>query len=191
MAVPDKHYAGDTLEFVTSVPDFPPSAGWTLKYRFIPRFTTPVQLPIDITATATADDEYQVLVGPDFTAAWEPGTYNWGRWVEQAGARQVLDDLYSMGSLEILLHPAFAPAGSDNRTQAQKALDDANAALAAFAASNGRVKRYSIAGREMEFETSQQLVAVRNEWQKQVNREYRRAVIATTGVDPNRVLSRF
>jgi hypothetical protein len=29
--------AGDTLDFTTSVPDYPASAGWTLKYRLVPR----------------------------------------------------------------------------------------------------------------------------------------------------------
>ena len=30
-------YAGDTLDFTTSVAAYPASAGWTLKYRLAPR----------------------------------------------------------------------------------------------------------------------------------------------------------
>ena len=39
---------GDTLNFLTTVSDYPPADGWTFKIRLIPRFTSPVQSPITI-----------------------------------------------------------------------------------------------------------------------------------------------
>lgn len=190
MNVPDRLYAGDTLEFTTTVADFPPSDGWTLRYRFVPRFASPSQAPIEFDAAAVGDD-YTVLQGPDVTALWTPGAYGWFRWVYKSGARVTLDDLDSRGQLEILQNPATALQGFDNRTTAQRALDEARAALASFTSSNGCVKRYSIAGREMEFQSNAEAVAVVNYWQGQVNKEWRRQVIARTGVDPNRMVVRF
>lgn len=190
MTMPDRHYAGDTLEFRVSVPDYPPGDGWQLRYRFIPRFTSPAQTPIDLIATNDGD-EYLLSAAPSVTVGWVPGLYGWTRYVIKSGARQVLDDLDSRGQLEILADPVTVGQGHDNRTQAQKALDDANAALAAFDSTAGNVKRYSIAGREMEFHSRTALIDVRNEWQKIVNREWRREVIKRTGVDPNLMVVRF
>ena len=41
MNAPDRLYAGDTLEFSTSVPDYPPSDGWALVYDMILPVRTP------------------------------------------------------------------------------------------------------------------------------------------------------
>lgn len=158
MNVPDQLYAGDTLEFRVSVDDFPPSEGWSLKYRFTPRFTAPAQAPIEIVG-AVDGSEYSFLVGPSETAGWVPGAYNWARWVYKSGARQVLDDLQSRGQLQILPDPATAQQGSDNRTQAQKVLDDLKAAFADAAV---RAKDSASAGLPVEFRIGDRMVKYDN-----------------------------
>lgn len=139
MSVPDTHYAGDSLSFSIVVPDYPPADGWSLTYRLVPRFTTPAQAPITLVGTPNGDS-YDFLKGPTETL-WAPGMYGWARWVEKPGARVTLDDLDSRGQLEIKANPATADQGADNRTRAQKGLDDARAALAfaqaAAAGANG------------------------------------------------------
>lgn len=156
--MPDQVYAGDTLEFTLSVADYPPSDGWSLKYRFTPRFTTPAQAPIEVVASVSGD-EYSVLVGPSETAGWAPGAYNWARWVYKTGARQVLDDLQSRGQLQILPDPATAQQGSDNRTQAQKVLEDLKAAFADAAV---RAKDSASAGLPVEYRIGDRMVKYDN-----------------------------
>jgi hypothetical protein len=177
MTVPDIHYAGDTFEFRVSVPDYPPSEGWSLVYRFVPRFTTPAQAPITVPATVDGD-EFVIFQSPAQTAIWVPGAYNWARWVEKTGARQVLDDLDSRGQLEVKPDPATTSQGADNRTMAQKALDEARAALADFGSGNFRVKRYAIGGREMEFHSNAEAVKAVRYWEQQVAAEEAAARIA-------------
>ncbi len=187
MTMPDRHYAGDTLEFRVSVPDYPPGDGWQLRYRFIPRFTSPPQSPIDLIATNDGD-EYVLSAAPSVTVGWVPGMYGWTRYVIKSGARQVLDDLDSRGQLEILADPVTVGQGHDNRTQAQRALDVARQALADFTANNdGRVKRYSIAGREMEFHSSAEVVRVVRYWEQQVAAEVAAERIAR-GLDTGRTV---
>jgi hypothetical protein len=170
MTMPDVHYAGDTFEFRVSVPDYPPSEGWSLVYRLVPRFTTPTQAPITLPATVDGD-EYVLFQSPAQTAIWASGAYSWARWVEKAGARQVLDDLESRGQLEVRPDPAQVAAGHDNRTQAQKALDEARTALADVRSGNFGVKRYAIGGREMEFHTVGEAVKAVRYWELQVANE--------------------
>ena len=197
MTAPDKLYAGDTLEFRVTVSDYPPSDGWSLTYRFVPRFATPSQAPVTLVATVEGD-EYVLFASPATTSGWVPGAYNWARWVEKTGARQVLDDLDSRGQLELLPDPAQTNQGADNRTQAQKALDDCNTALAnvavrgANAGTSGLPVEYRIGDRMMKYQTVDEahvaLLKVRNHWQTEVNQETARAMKAAGLADPRKVL---
>jgi len=135
-----EHIAGDTLDFLDDVPDYPPADGWTLQYRLIPRFTAPVQAPVDISAT-TEGTQYRVQVSADQTAAWTAGFYTWSRWVEKAGPiRQSLGS----GQFEVKADPSVAAAGLDTRTSARRILDAIEAVI------EGRASRdqeeYTIAG---------------------------------------------
>ena len=158
MNVPDRLYAGDTLEFTTTVADYPPSDGWTLRYRFVARFASPSQAPVEFDAAAAGDD-YTVLQGPDVTAGWAPGAYGWFRWVYKSGARVTLDDLDSRGQLEILQNPATALQGFDNRTTAQRTLDDLKAA---FAAASARASVQGSAGVPVEYRIGDRIVKYDN-----------------------------
>src|SRR5712691_12530804 len=109
MNFPDTVVAGDTLDFTVSVPDYPATSGWTLKYRLTPRFAAPTQAAIVLTATASGVD-YSVQASPATTAAWSPGAYTWARWVEKAGARQTLSE---SGQLEVKADPALTAQGFD------------------------------------------------------------------------------
>ena len=159
--------AGDTLDFLDSVPEYPPADGWTLKYRLVPRFTSPVQAPIDITASTSGSD-YRVQAAASVTAAWSPGAYTWARWVEKAGPiRQSLGE----GQIQIKPDPSAAVQGYDGRSQARKAVEDLEAAMAVFQATSGRVKSYSIGSRQMEFESSDEIKSLLSYWRGKLANE--------------------
>lgn len=183
----DKHIAGDTLDFTVSVADYPATDGWTLKYRLVPRFTTPTQAPIVLTATSSGAD-YLVQASPATTAAWVAGKYAWNRWVEKVGARQTLDE---SGELEIRPDPSTQAQGFDGRSQARKAVDDLKAALATFTATSGRVKSYTIGTRQMEFETTAEIVKMMDFWQRQLDNECASANMAKGWPNPRNAAMRF
>jgi hypothetical protein len=70
---------GDTLAFTVTVPGYPASEGWTLKYRLIPRASGSA---IGFGSTASGA-EHVVNVPAATTAAWAAGEYNWAAYVER------------------------------------------------------------------------------------------------------------
>lgn len=182
-----EHIAGDTLDFLDDVPAYPPADGWTLKYRLVPRFTSPAQTPIDIVAT-TSGTQYRVQAAASVTAGWKAGFYTWARWVEKAGPiRQSLGE----GQFSILPDPAAAAAGLDSRTHARRMLDQIEAALEAF---NVGVKSYSIGSRTMTKADVPEILTMRDRYKTEVANEEAAAAMAsglgnprTFGVRFNRV----
>jgi hypothetical protein len=133
MNFPQVHVAGDTLDFQVSVPDYPSGDGWTLTYYLTPRFSTPVQARIPITAIANADGTYQVQASPAATAAWKAGAYGWARIVSKNGARQTLTGSEDQGEVLVRPDPTTATQGADTRSHAKKMLESIETALEAFA----------------------------------------------------------
>lgn len=166
MNFPDVIVAGDTLDFKVTVPDYLPTAGWTLKYRLAPRFTAPVQAPITIAASANADGTYQVQQSPTQTAAWAPGEYSWARWVEKSGARQTLSE---SGALDVRQDPATAAQGYDARSHARKVL----AAIEAVLESRASVdqEEMQIGNRSLKRTPLSELTALRNQYRAEVAKE--------------------
>ena len=116
--------AGDTLEFDTTIADYPATDGWTLKFRLVPR-TAGSGAVVDITATtATNGTDYTVEVAPAVTATYTAAEYTWFSWVEKSGARQQVED----GLVTIKPDPSTATA-NDGRSHARIALDNIEAVL--------------------------------------------------------------
>lgn len=177
-----KLIAGDSLDFTTEVADYPATDGWTLKYRLTPRFTTPAQAAITLTATTYQTTGYRVQAGPSETG-WEAGAYSWASWVEKSGARVTLEQ---GAELTVAPDPTAMAAGTDLRSDAVKALAAAKGALAAFTASNGAVEEYTINGRRMKFRAAADIVALISHLQGEVVREQRAAAIAAGQANPGR-----
>ncbi len=173
---------GDTVDFLTTVADYPASAGYTLKYRLVPRTSGTAIL---LTATASGDD-YRTQASPAISSGWTAGEYSWSGWVEKTGFRQIVES----GLCTILPDPSAVTA-YDGRSQAQKALDDANTALANFSSTGGRVKRYSIAGREMEFDSAADILQLVNYWSNEVSRENAAAAVKAGAPNPRRIYLRM
>lgn len=124
-------------------------------------------------------------VAPTTTATWTAGEYTWSAWVEKSGERRTVDN-----GLVTLKYDPNVVASYDGRTVAQKALEDARTALANFSATSGRVKRYAIAGREMEFDAAADILKLVSFWQNEVSRENAARAVAAGQPNPRRIYLR-
>lgn len=180
----DELIAGDTLDFRDTVDAYPPSDGWTLKYRLIPRFATPSQDPIDITASSSGT-QYRVQAAADITKNWVPGFYTWSRWVEKAGPiRQSLGS----GQLRVLDNPAAALQGLDTRTHARKMLDSIETAQLAL---KGGTKSYTIGSRSYTARDLDELRGDREYWARTVAAELNEELLNSGGQPGRRLLARL
>ena len=175
--------AGDSVDFVTSVPAYPASQGFTLCHRLTPWVAGAA---IDMASVTVDIDDYRTLVSNAVSALWVPGDYSWASWVEKAGERHSVDS----GLCKILPDPATATA-YDGRSKAQKALEDCQTALANFNAAGGKVKRYSIAGREMEFDNATDIMVLVSYWTNEVRLENRGRALREGQADPSRIYMRL
>jgi hypothetical protein len=131
--------AGDTLDFNTSVPDYPAGSGWTLKYRLAPRSAGTA---IDLTAAANGDD-YTVTATATTTLNWATGYYTWTAFVEKGAERYTVD----RGQLQIRASSTTLAAGTDTRTHARKVLDAIEALIESKGAAD--VMEYTIGNRSI------------------------------------------
>jgi hypothetical protein len=177
----DKITVGDTLDFSTDVINYPPSAGWTLKFRLVPKVTGTA---IDITS-APSNDQHRVQVGPTVTATWAAGDYSWTSWVEKAGARYVTES----GLVTLLPNPASSNVYADPRSFAVKLLEQIEAALASRG--NKAQLKYSIGDRSVEYSTFEELLKARSRLQREVAGEENAARLAAGLPSKNRILVRF
>ena len=103
--------AGDTLAWTRECSDYPPSAGWTLKYAL----RASEDVAIDITASG-AGTTYSIAVSSATSSPWTAGRYAWQAYVELAGVRHTL----ATGAMEVL--PNLALGDFDARSFASRAL---------------------------------------------------------------------
>ena len=133
----DTLVAGETLNFLAITTDYPASAGWVVTLYLNPRAGGTAT---SVTGTASGDD-HLLQVSAATTAGWAPGAWAWDTWAAKGSERYRLE----AGQLQVQAGLIGAAAGLDTRSQAQRALDDAEAALAAWTPTT---KRYRINGRE-------------------------------------------
>jgi enamine deaminase RidA (YjgF/YER057c/UK114 family) len=151
--------AGDTLNFATAVAQYPPTDGWVLKFRLVPRTTGGVA----ITLTSAADGtDHRVQAAASTTSGWAAGPYSWSSWVEKAGESYTVES----GQITILPDPRQVAAGLDSRSQAEQALDAINAKLAGKA--SDAIERYTINGREIRYYPLADLIKLRSHFVQQV-----------------------
>ena len=154
---------GDSLNFPASTPDYPANDGWVLKYRLVPRAAGGGAAPIEIIATAEGAD-HRVAVTAAVTATWVAGDYGWSSWVGKGAEQYTVDQ----GQITLRPNPRTVAIGTDLRSQAEKALADAKAALATWSPTR---RRYRIGDREMEFNSTADIVKLITWWEQQVAAE--------------------
>jgi len=153
--------AGDTLSLLVPGGNYPASAGWQLHLRLTPRGASGVVVVVDSTAEG---DDHRLSASASTTATWAADTYAWASWVEKGTESYTIET----GQITILPDPRQVAPGHDSRSLAQKALDDARAALATWSPTR---RRYRIGGREMEFREWADASACVKYWQGEVARE--------------------
>ncbi len=160
MAMQDSIVAGETLNYRAVAPDYPASAGWAVSL-----YVNPIAGGTASSVTSTADgDDHLLQVSGATTAGWTTGNCNWQTWVSKGAERYMLEE----GVLRVRASLIGAAAGTDTRSQAQKALDDANAALAAWTPTQ---RRYRIGAREMEFNSPADIISIISHWTSAVKAE--------------------
>lgn len=172
----DTLVAGETLNFRATTPDYPASAGWVVTLYLNPRAGGTAT---SVTGTASGDD-HLLQVSAATTAGWAPGAWAWETWAAKGGERYRLE----AGQLQVQAGLIGAAGGLDTRSQAQRALDDAEAALAAWTPTT---KRYRINGREMEFNAPADIIAVINHWRTAVKREQAEQAMAAGRRNPRKL----
>lgn len=159
--------AGDTLDFTTTVADYPPGDGYTLTYKLVPRSSGSV---ITFSASASGDD-YRVQVGPSTTATWAAGDYTWAAYAIKSGARYTVDQ----GLLTVKPDPATAST-LDGRSHARKVLDAVEAVLENRATLDQQ--EFQIGGRMLKRMPVSDLMKLRSRYASEVEREDANAKLA-------------
>ena len=144
--------AGDSIDeeveaFDAAGNEYSGEDGWEATFYFMPRgggSGTKFNIPCSWTG-----DAFRYQVAGATSSSWVPDNYSWALVVTNLGLQVTIEE----GSAVVTPNRATSDT-YDSRSQAQKAVDDCKTAYATFEATNGRVKSYSIAGRAMEFESS-------------------------------------
>jgi hypothetical protein len=174
--------AGDSLVFATSVPDYLPSAGYTLTYRLVRRDAAGAAITF---AAGVSGDLYSVSVTPATTAGWTAGRYTWASYVTKAGERYTV----GQGELVIEADPALITAPYDNRSHARKVLDAIEAVLEGRASTDQQ--QVSVAGRTLTRMPITELLLLRDRYRAEAASEAASEQIRTTGINPRFIGVRF
>lgn len=185
MSEPTTLRAGDSAAWSRSLPDYPPAAGWALKYRLI----WPAGTPVDITAGHDGTD-YTVSLGAEATQDYPAGAATLVARVER-GSGPTLERV-TLGQQAITILPDLAAATTlDGRSAAARALADAKSALTVYLAGGiGHVLETDIGGRRTKFRGVKEITDLIEYLQRQVSAENLMAA-AMDGRAPGRVLVRM
>ena len=163
--------AGEALNYRATVADYPASAGWVATLYLNRRAGG-----LATTVVSTADgDDHLIQAASATTAAWPAGAYAWELWARLGAERYRLD----AGQLQVLGSLIGASAGTDTRTDAERALDALRAAWRAYISSgNVTAASYTINGRTMTYRTVAELRQAINAAERDVQSEQRARDIA-------------
>lgn len=172
---------GDTWSQQDALADYPASAGWVLKTRFV---YDGAGTAFTLSSTASGDDHVTTAAAA-VTATWTAGTCTWVQYVE-LGAVQI-----TIGSGKIVLqpNPRTASTALDLRSAAQVGLDAVRAVLRGTASAG--VLSYSIAGRTLQRYSIAELIALESKLAADVVAEQRAAAMASGQGDRSKVYVRL
>lgn len=174
---------GDTLDFETTVNNYPATDGWTLNFRLVPLVAGAA---ITFSAgTASNGTDYRTQVAPATSAAWVSGIYAWNSYVTKSGARYSVES----GQVILLPDPAIATAPFDNRSHARKCLDLIESLLQSRYAAD--TSRFTVGDRERFKEEIAVLETQRVQYSAKVRKEDNDEAIANGGTGNGRILCRL
>jgi hypothetical protein len=115
--------AGDTIRWQISLPDYPASAGWTLKYALVSAAGKH-----DVTSIAAGAD-HLVEIAAATSAGYAAGLYQYQKYVEK-GAGETLERItLDLGTLTVARSLAALATATDTRSFARRALDAIEAVI--------------------------------------------------------------
>lgn len=121
------------------------------------------------------------------SAALIPGKWWWAAFYFATGVRITA----GQGELNVTADISAAAGVFDGSTIAEIALKAAEAALASFTSSNGKIKKYTIGSRSMEFATVPEILDVIAYWKARVFSEQSAKSVAQGLGDPRRIFVSF
>lgn len=188
MKIPAAIQAGDSVTWLDD-PWVDPATGkrydsgsYTLTYTL----AGPIAAPVNIAATASAPG-WSTTLDTTTSAALVAGKYWWQAVLTATGERITV----GQGELQVTVNLASQGANYDGRSVAEKALADAETALANFKASGGLVKSYSIGQRTMTFQDTAGILTVISYWKARVTAEQNAKLIAQGLGNPRKLYTRF
>lgn len=159
----DTIYAGATLDFlIETLTDYPASDGWVVRLVLNPRAGGSVRA-IDSVASG---DAHRLQATAAQTAAWSTGWYARQVWVIKGAEQYPVTDLFGQTEVRPGLNAA---AGTDTRTDAEKALAAIQATLSGKA--DSAVQSYQINGRQLSSYPLTELIKLRDMYLRQVSNE--------------------
>ena len=174
-----KLIVGDTLNFLTSVPDYPASEGWTLTFRLVPRTSGTA---IEFSATAEGVD-YRSTVSASTTDGWAAGEYSWASYVTLSGERYTVET----GTITLLPDPGVATT-LDSRSHARIVLENIEAVIEGRATTDQQ--EYTIGQRSLRRMTVDDLIKLRTRYRNEVYAEDQ-AARAASNLGGGRLLARL
>lgn len=154
--------------------------GWALAYY--------LRGPSVIDLVAAADGQgWKTTLSAAASAVLIAGTYSWSAALSKGAERITC----GRGALVLTPDLSLATAGYDGRTVAQIALADCEAAMASFNATGGKVRKYEIAGRSMEFQSIADLMQLHAFWLAKVTAQQTTQSIANGLGNPRNLFVRF
>lgn len=177
---------GDTLDFETSVPDYPNTDDWTLNYRLL--LLESAGTAISFTAGGTPVDDplgYRVQLAPATTAAWTAGTYAWNSYLTKTGARYTVES----GQVVLLPDPAVTTAPRDNRSMAAQTLAAIETVLLRRAGKDA--SEYTVKDRQWKYTPIPDLIKLRDYYAGLVRAEQNALLIANGQAPKSKVVVRL
>lgn len=172
---------GETLNYIATLAEYPASAGWSLRLIMNPRAGGSV---VTVNSSASGDD-HLIQVAAATTTAWAAGDYGFEVWAIKAAEQYRVDS----GQLQVLPGLMAAAAGTDTRTAAAIGLANVQAMIRGTATSG--VRRYRIAGRELERYDIAQLIELESKLKSEVQREQAAAAMAAGRPNPRKLQVRL
>ena len=157
--------AGDTISWKKTVADYPPSAGYTLKYAL--RNATN---KIDITCTTSGSD-YLASVTAATSVAYSVGRYTWAAYVTKGADVNLEQHTIDTGTVDILPNLSVSVA-YETRSDARIIYDGLITAYKTFIASgSANVTEMTIAGKTIRFDKAEQYIVQIEKWRRIVQAE--------------------
>ncbi|SHM05873.1 hypothetical protein SAMN05216428_112103 [Nitrosospira sp. Nsp11] len=156
------------------------SSAYTLVYE--------LRGPASVTLDAVADGQgWKTTLTLEQSGTLLPGIYTFAAYAKAAGVRVTA----ATGTLTITPDLSLATVGHDSRSMAEKALADAEAALANLNASGKRIREYSIGSRSAKYYTAAELLEAISFWKIKVRNERHIKAMANGLGNPSNLLARF